>query len=135
MDNPGIFSLGDFTITAAGTQTRDWTTDLEGTLSLSFQARFAYGSGGTTTRVYLQTSFDQGTTAVDIACILFETAGEVKLINLSGLTPKSQTVPTDGAMSDDTLLDGFLGDRFRVKIISTGTYAGQTTLSTRIMAR
>jgi hypothetical protein len=63
-------------------------------------------------------------------------ASAVKVRNLSALTPKSADVmPTDGALADDTSVDGVLGDMFRLKVVSTGTYAGSTILSGRINVR
>lgn len=136
MEDPGISSLGDFTVGAAGTQTGDWVTGLDGALAIAASMRLAYGSGGSTIKVYLQTSLDQGTTAIDIACFTYTTASANKARNLSALTPKTTDVtPSDGALTDDTSVDGILGDRFRVKIVSTGTYAGSTVLSARICAR
>jgi len=136
MLNPGLYDLVDRTITTAAEYTSDAVEDLDGIFSLGVQLRFTYGSGGTAARVYIQTSFDQAVTWVDIACVLFTTASAHKLLNLSALTPKTSAVtPTDGAMTDDTALDGFLGDRVRVKLISTGTYAGTTQLTGRIVAR
>ena len=97
---------------------------------------FAYGSGGTAIKAYLQTSLDQGITAIDVACFTFAMAGAVKARNLSALTPQtSDVVPTDGALADDTSVDGVLGDRFRLKIVSTGTYGGSTVLSGRLVTR
>lgn len=137
MNNSGIYSLGDFTVGAAGTTTGTAITDLEGVTALSIQARFVYGSsGGTTVKLYVQTSFDQGTTYCDVACIVFGTSNENQMVNLSGLTPKTTALtPTDASLSDDTVIDGFLGDRFRAKIVVAGTYAGSPTLSVRICAR
>lgn len=133
MIRPGIKDLGDFTIAAAGTQTGSWVTGLEGVLKASLQGRFVMGSGGETVKAYLQTSLDQGETAIDIACITFTTSNGRKVVNLSGLTPKTTpATPTDAALSDDSGLDGILGDRFRLKVVSTGTYAGSTTLSGRL---
>lgn len=135
MDLP-IQDLGDFTITSAGEQVGDWVDGLDGMSAVSIQARLAYGSGGTTARAYVQTSLDGGDTAIDVACILFGVASEVAVINLSGLTPKTtQVTPTDGALTDDTCVDGVLGDRLRVKLVSTGTYAGSTLLSVRAAVR
>jgi hypothetical protein len=137
MDNPGIQSLGDFAITTAGTQIGDWTeTDLSGLLAMAAQIRLAYGSGGTNVKAYLQTSLDEGTTAIDIACVVFLAVSENAALNFSALTPKTtQVTPTDGAIADDTAIDGILGDRFRLKVVSTGTYAGSTVLSGRINPR
>jgi len=134
--NNGIFTLGDIVIGAAGTYVGEPVTGLAGMTAVSTQLRFAYGSGGTTARAWLQTSFDQGTTWVDIACSLFATASETNLWNLSGLAAvSSPAVPVDAALADDTAVQGLLGDRLRLKIVSTGTYAGQTLLSGRIAVR
>lgn len=136
----GIFSLSkyngssDLSITSAGTTTCDVISDLAGMTAVSIQARFAYGSGGTTAKVYVQTSLSQSNDWVDVACIAFATTSETQVLNLSGLTPKGLTVPTDGALTDDTVLDGILGDRLRVKVVSVGTYAN-TTLSVRASVR
>lgn len=131
----GVVSLGDFTVTTAGTQTGDWVEDFDGILALMAQIRLAWGSGGSSIKVYLQTSADQGTVVIDIACVVFASASEVAVLNFSGLTPKTQVTPTDGALSDDTVVDGILGDRFRIKIVSTGTYAGSTIVSARLNPR
>lgn len=136
MISPGLKSLGDVTITTAGTQTATAVEDLDGMLAATIYARLAYGSGGTTVRAYIQTSLDQGTTWVDIACILFGTASETQIVNLSGLTPKTTAAtPTDGALTDDTCVDGILGDMLRLKAVSTGTYAGTTLLTVRAVCR
>lgn len=136
MLSPGYYSLGNFSITSADTAAGDAVTGLEGMLAATVQLRFVYGSTGANVKVYIQTSFDQGNTWVDVAAVLFELANEVRLLNLSGLTPKTtQVTPTDGSLSDDTAVDGLLGDRLRVKVVSTGTYAGSTTLSASVVAR
>ena len=133
---PGVRSLGDFTITAPGTQIGDWVEGLEGLLALAAQIRLAYGSGGTAIKAYLQTSLDQGVTAIDVACFTFAMTTAVKARNLSALTPKTaDIVPTDGALAEDTSVDGVLGDKFRLKVVSTGTYGGSTVLSGRLVAR
>jgi len=51
-----------------------------------------------------------------MACVLFGTASENVLLNLSALTPKTtQVTPTDGALADDTCVDGLIPDRVRIK--------------------
>ena len=136
MISPGIKSLGDFAIAAAGTFVGDWVEGLEGLLALAAQICLAYGSGGTSIKAYLQTSLDQGATPIDVACFTFSTSSAVKARNLSALTPKlTDVMPTDGALTDDTSVDGVLGDRFRLKVVSTGIYGGSTVLSGRISAR
>jgi hypothetical protein len=136
MDNPGYQPLGPLTISAPGQQVTNWVCGLEGVKAVSVQIALAYGAAGATVQVYLQTTLDQGDTAIDIACFTFTTASATKARNLSGLTPQTVDVtPTDGALADDTSKDGILGDRFRLKVISTGTYTGPTVLSGSLIAR
>jgi hypothetical protein len=136
MISPGYIPLGVFNITIAGTQTGDWMDDLEGCLALLTQLRFVWGSGGTTCRAYVQSSADNGDTPIDIACALFGVASENAVFNFSALTPKTtQVVPTDAALADDTAVDGAIGDRVRIKIVTTGTYAGSTQLVCSAVAR
>lgn len=136
MNSPGLYSLGDVNITAAATQLVDAVDGLDGMLAALLQLRFAYGSGGTAVKVYVQSSADAGTTWYDVACVVFNTASETELLNLSALTPKTTlVVPTDGTLTDDTAVDGIIADRLRLKVVSTGTYAGNTLLSARLIAR
>jgi hypothetical protein len=109
---------------------------------------FAYGSGGTTAKVWLQTSFDAGVTWVDIANLAATTASAKRIFNLSGLSgslfapdvngdlmPAAfSSIPTDGTLADNTCRDGAIGELYRVKITTTGTYAA-TTLSTYVSFR
>jgi hypothetical protein len=126
----------DVTVTTAGTTICDAITGLTNLTAASIQARFVYGSGGTACKVYVQTSIDQGSTWVDVACVAFGTANATKVVNLSGLTPvTTPATPTDGTLTDNTCVDGILGDRLRVKVVSTGTYAGGTVVSVRAMER
>ncbi len=126
----------DLSITTAGTVFCTPITGLAGMQALTFWLKFAYGSGGTTVKAYLQTSIDQGNTWIDIACVALAQTSKTVLLNLSGLTPKTtQVTPTDGALADDTAVDGILGDRMRLKVVSVGTYAGNTLLAARMVAR
>lgn len=109
---------------------------------------FTYGSGGTTCKCWLQTSFDGGTTWVDIANLAATTASASRIFNLSGLSgslfepdalgdlmPAAfSSIPTDGTLADNTCRDGAIGDLYRVKITTTGTYAA-TTLATYVSFR
>lgn len=142
MNSPGVYSLGDQSVTAAGTQVGDWITGLDGMAGFVYQCRFAYGSGGNDCRVFLQASFDQGTTAVDLDCAVFGAASDMLVLSFDGGnvqqrsgSPPEVFTPTDGALADNTSVDGLMPDRLRVKIVSTGTYAGSTVVSPRIVAR
>ena len=136
MNSPGYYSLADLAITTALTGSAQTAIEnLEGMLAASIQVKFAYGSGGTTAKVYVQTTLDDGITWVDVASFAFTTSSATKIVNLSGLTPKTTAAtPSDGALADDTCVDGVLGDALRVKLTTTGTYAN-TTLSVKLIAR
>lgn len=146
MNNPGVFSLGDTALTNALTAsvitsaqddqgvTQGYLSNLEGMLGATLSVNFVYGSGGTNCRVTIETTLDQGTTWIEVARFLFALASEQNVVNLSGLTPLT-TVYTPAALSDDTVKDGIFGDRWRAKVTSTGTYAGNTAVSVRLNAR
>jgi hypothetical protein len=105
-----------------------------GTRLLSIESIFVRAAGGTTCKVYVQTSLDGGTTWIDIACHAFTTttASKVSAVKAdTAVTPA--TTPGDGALSDDTVLDGLLGDRIRSKVVSTGTYSGASSIKVRVV--
>lgn len=141
----GIYNLGDATIAAAVTDlvvtsgvsasgvAQDFIDRLGGMKAVTLQARFNYGSGGTTLKVDVETSLDHGLTWLPIVRLAFGTASAVKVANLSGMTPKAPAAVA--ALSDDAVLDGILGDRLRARITSTGTYGGNTSVSVRASVR
>ncbi|RKQ70122.1 hypothetical protein [Oceanibaculum indicum] len=133
MNNPGIFSLGDFQIGAAAIGTGDVVAGLDGMQAMTLSARLAYGSGGSTVVAVVQTSLNQGVSWIDIARLDFTTSGAEKVVNLTTGTPKT-TPYTSAALSAEGAVDGILGDRVRAVVTSTGTYAGSTVLSVRINA-
>jgi hypothetical protein len=143
----GIYSLGDENpITVAVTNSvitdgvsssgvaQSFIDGLDFAAAVTLQANFTYGSGGTTLKVDVETSIDQGFSWVPIARFAFTTASAEKIFNLSGLTPVT-TVYTPATLSDDSVKDGILGDRLRARITSTGTYAGNTSVSVRVAVR
>ena len=141
MDSPGYKTLGSYTITAAGNYghaTGAELTGLEGMERLTLLLSFAYGSGGTSGVVYLQTSLDQaneggvaGGTWIDIAAMSFTTSSKSRVYNFSARTPVTAFAPADGTLTSDTQIDGVLGDRLRLKIVTLGTYAGGSIVSGR----
>jgi len=136
MLNPGDYTLAASPVTAAGSTTFTPITDLEGAEAITLECQFSYVSGGTTFKVWVQTTLDGGVTWIDIACFAFTTAGAIKVVNLSGLTPVTTAItPTDGTMADNTVQDGVLGSAYRAKLTSTGTYASGTAVAVRMNAR
>jgi hypothetical protein len=142
----GLYNLGDRAITTALTSevitsgvsaqgvAQSFIGRLEGATAATFQANFTWGSGGTTLKVDIETTFDQGTSWIPICRFAFTTASAEKVANVSGLTPKIAAY-TPIALSDDVCVDGILGDRLRAKVTSTGTYAGNTSVSVRASIR
>jgi len=141
-----IVNLGDATLTAAVTDqiitssvsaqsvTITYIDRLEGMNALTFEARLVYGSGGTSLKVDLYTTIDQGTNWLPICRLAFTTSSALKVANVSGLTPKT-TAAAVSVPSDDSCNDGILGDRLLVRITSVGTYGTNTTISTRAAVR
>jgi hypothetical protein len=132
MANTAIALLPTTTITTAATVTGDayvlGPRDADG---LIVESIFDYGSGGTTAKVFVQTSLDGGTTWIDIISHAFLLADLSKVSAVSTtIAPSSQAfAPSDGALADNTVVNGVLSDRIRVKLVTTGTYAGGTTIA------
>jgi hypothetical protein len=145
MDNPGIYNLGDATVTAAVTDsvitsgtsasgtTQALIDRLEGMSGATLYAEFAYGSGGTACLVVIQTSINQGADWIDVCRFDFATANASKTANVSAVS--AAAVAAVAALGAEGKADGILGDRLRCKITSTGTYAGGTTVSVRAAVR
>lgn len=145
MNNPGVYNLGDRTITAALTDqvvtegsaisgaAQSFVDRLYGMKSVSLWVEFDYGSGGATCIVVVQTSLNQGDDWIDIARFDFATADSKKHANISA--DPAAAPAAMAALGAEGKLDGILGDRLRAKITSTGTYAGNTSVSVRAVAR
>lgn len=104
--------------------------------SAIIQGALTYGSGGTTISAWVQTSIDGGGTWADVANFSFTTASARFLYNLSALTPvTTQYTALDGTLTANTAKDGLLGQFWRVKYTTTGTYAGSTILRVDVIAR
>lgn len=149
MDNPGHRNLGSADLAAINAATTaavitsvpdasgtvvGYLDRLDGMLACSISANLVVAGGGTTVKVIIETSLNQGTTWIEVARIAFTTSSAEKVVNLSGLTPKT-TAAAVATLSDDACLDGILGDRMRARIITTGTYTGATSLAVRMSAR
>lgn len=104
--------------------------NLAGVVAVELQMVFTYGSGGTNATAYVQTSFDGGVTWFDIASFQATTASLQKVCNVSAVAASAApATPTDGSLTANTKNEGLIGDRLRVKLTTTGTYAGGTTMA------
>ncbi len=98
------------------------------TISVAFIFRF--GTGGTDIKAYLQSSLDGGTNWHDICSWSGASFDEFKLFNIrKGTSVTSIYTPDDGTLVLNSVKDGLIGDRLRVKLTTTGTYGGNTRLS------
>ena len=107
-----------------------------GTKALAVQVNFTYGSGGTSAKLYVQTSLDKGLTWIDIACVALTTASARRASVVHLMTALAPAItPADGALADNTILNGILGDRVRTKLTTVGTYAGNTRIQVDAVAK
>lgn len=129
--NTALVLLPQTTIAAAVTAvTTTPVTELVGMHVLTAQFKFLYGAGGTSVKAYIQTSFDGGATWVDVMAFAATTSALTRLFSVrSGIAVAANVTPTDASLTDNTLLDGLLGDRLRAKYTTTGTYTGATSLA------
>jgi hypothetical protein len=77
--------------------------------------------------LYIQTTLDNEETWCDIMQFSFSvfTARRVQAVNLdTALT--ANTTPTDGTMSANTILNGLMGNKLRLKYIVVGDYRDST---------
>lgn len=117
------------TITAPGTVISGTISNLQNKVVNALGAVFTYGSNGTTAKAFVQSSYDGGSNWFDVTAFSFTTSSAKKGLALGW--PASGTAHftvTDGALADNTVSGAPMGNMIRCKVISTGTYAGTTTL-------
>lgn len=130
---PDVYTLASLGITTAlSASAQTVIEDLDGMSSVTLEVAFGYGSGGSTAKAWVQTSFDGGTTWRDIALFEFTTASAVKFATLQ--TNSSKAVTAYAALSAEGVNDNILGDRLRAVVTTTGTYAN-STLAVRASVR
>ncbi len=152
MENPGLKNLGDVAVATLNAATgggavvtsasdsqgvsQAYIEGLDGAKSVTISANFVYGSSGDTLKVAIETSLNQGATWIEVVRLAFAQASAEKVVNLSGLTPVT-TVYAPTTLSDDTVKDGILGQRWRARAIkgAGSAYAGNTSLAVRMVAR
>lgn len=128
--------VGTITLATAATTLGTAVTGLAGIKYLVVEAKFVRIGGGTAVKVYIQTSLDGGTTWIDIMSITFTTTTANKVSAVSTAVALAASItPGDGALSDDTILNGLLGDRIRAKVVATGTYTGASTLDVLVVGK
>lgn len=129
MSGSSVFPIFNKTITTAVSIVAvDFGDIPDFTKGLTIEAVFTRGSGGSSTKAYVQTTID-GTNWVDIACFAFTTSSARKVCNLRANTPVTTiATPTDGTLTDNTVVDGVIGIKLRTKYVTTGTYADSTSL-------
>lgn len=107
---------------------------LTGMKYLIVEAIFVYAAGGTTVKAWIQTKV--GDTWRDIMNFAFTTSSATKHSAVNATTALAAVIAvSDAALTDDTILSGFLGDSLRVKYTTTGTYTGVTTLQIKAVAK
>jgi hypothetical protein len=125
---PRLLTLSPIT-TAISTATTTPVKTVGAPGSMTIQANFTYGSAGSSVDCWVQTSLDNSNW-IDVCNFHLDGSSQRYLFNLSAETPiTSQYTPTDGSLSANTAVDGILGNRWRVKYSSSGTYAGGTSLT------
>jgi hypothetical protein len=101
-----------------------------------FTAIFDYGSGGTNAKAWVQTSIDGGLTWFDVANFAFALADATRISEVNAnVAAAANYTPTDATLADNTVKDGLLGSKYRVKYTTTGTYGGNTTLEIKMHTR
>ena len=112
-------------------------TGLDGMKHLTAEAKFLYGAGGTDVNLYIQTSLDEGLSWIDIIQFNFLTTAANKVSSVTScIAPAAQAfAPVDGSLASNTIIQGVLGDRIRLKYLSTGTYTGATSIAVYALAK
>lgn len=104
---------------------------LDGVKSVGLEAKFVRAGGGTTCKAWVQTSLDDGITWFDIASFAFTTttANKISAVRVDPATPLTAgTTPASATLADNTVLDGILGNKFRVLVTTVGDYTGASSL-------
>lgn len=121
---------------AVGATATTAKTDIGGANSLIVYGVFLYGAGGTDAIARVQTSIDGGLSWFDIMSFGFLQVAVSKVASISmNITSAVPTAVTDGTLAVNTVNQGLLGDRIRLKWVTTGTYTGATSLAVYAIAK
>lgn len=125
-----LILMDEIITTAASSGIKNTVTGLIGITSCIFQCIFKYGGAldSPTATVYIQTSLDSGKTWFDIANFAQAQVSLSRVMSINSATVRSLPfTATDGTLPNNTAQSGMIGDRLRVKFVSTGTYTNDTT--------
>jgi hypothetical protein len=103
--------------------------------SMTLHASFTRAGGGTTAKAWVQTTLDGGTTWMDIANFAFTTTTAKAACHLTDAAVTTVATPADASLADNTVVNGFLGEQFRVKLTTTGTYTGASSFVIHAIAK
>lgn len=124
---PDVQYPGGRAVPAAGTGVWPAYNNLGAAEHLATQARFTYGSGGTSAKFYLQSSLDGEGTWFDVICYAFtNTSRRVIAAASLGVEEANPEAIEDGTLLDNTARQGVLGDVFRIKYVIVGNYVDST---------
>jgi hypothetical protein len=126
MPSPNQVTLLNKAIPAAGTYVTDAYYIGKEAHYLAAQINFVRDAGGTSIKAYVQTTFDEANWC-DIICFALTTtsARRVSAVVLATALAANIT-PTDGTLTDNTILSGLLGSKIRIKYVVVGTYTDST---------
>jgi hypothetical protein len=135
MDNAGVYDLAVMSIKEARPTPAilSATDNLQGMSSVTLEANFRYGSGGTSCTAIVVTSFDDGETWRQIARFDFDTRSVAKIAIVSALQGGDGVIEY-ADLGAEGISNGILGDRLAVMLSSAGVYAN-TLLSVRAAVR
>lgn len=127
--------LPQTTLAAAATTTGTAKAN-KGRTYLAAQVKLVVAGGGTTCKVWIQTSLDGGTTWIDIMSIALTTATATRANAVTAyIAPGSPPItPAEAALADNTTVNGIIGDKLRAKVITTGTYTGASHVTVDVIA-
>ena len=103
------------------------TTTVENVVAVSLTAKFVRAAGGATAKAWVQTSTD-GDAWADVCSFAFTTTSLNKAAALTQNVAHTHATIVDAALADNTLLNGRLANKYRVKYTTTGTYTGASSL-------
>lgn len=120
--------LAETAVTTAVSAVTSDAVEIPGATSLTLEAIVGgTAADGTSITAVVETNLPSGTWAA-IASFDFANTAGTKVATLSARTPIT-TLYTVAALSANTVKDGILGDQFRVKLTTVGTYTGSTTIA------